>query len=212
MREGILGKKLGMTQIFDKDGKVIPATVIGVGSCAVIQQKSKDVDGYEAIQLGFDIIRENKFSKSQLGHFKKSNTKPTRFIREIRGGFAYKPGDEIKVDIFKEGEYVDVTGISKGKGFAGGMKRWGWSGGGASHGSMSHRRIGAVGAGTSPGRVLKGKTMPGRMGFERVTVQNLKVVKVDGKSELLLVEGAVPGIKGGCILIRKALKKCEQKK
>ena len=205
MREGILGRKLGMTQIFDQ-GRAIPVTIIQAGPCAVVQRKSKDVDGYEAIQLGFDIIKENRLSKPRLNHLKKANAKPMRFIREIRGEFPYKSGDEIKVDIFKEGEYVDVAGISKGKGFAGGMKRWGWKGGGASHGSMSHRRIGSVGPGTSPGRVFKGKTMPGHMGFERVTIQNLKVIKVDGENELLLVKGAVPGINGGYILIIKSKK------
>lgn len=207
MREGILGRKLGMTQMFDKDGRVIPVTLIEAGPCVVLQLKSKDIDGYEAIQFGFDVFKENRLSKPQLGHLKKANAKPLRFIKEIRGEFPYKLGDEIRVNIFKEGEYIDVTGISKGKGFAGGMKRWGWRGGGGSHGSMSHRRIGAVGQGTSPGRVFKGKTLPGHMGFERVTVQNLEIIKVDGEKELLVVKGAVPGVKGEYIIIRKSIKK-----
>ncbi len=177
---------MGMTQIFDKDGRAIPVTVIESGPCVVLQHKTKKTDGYDAIQLGF--------------------AKPLRFIREIRGEFPYKLGDEVKVSIFQEGEYVDITGISKGKGFAGGMKRWGWAGGGASHGSMSHRRIGSVGQGTSPGRVFKGKTMPGHMGFRRVTVQNLKIIKVDSEHEILLVKGAIPGVKGGYLLIRTSIK------
>jgi len=207
MREGIIGRKLGMTQVFDKNHRAIPVTVIEAGPCVVLQCKTKNLDGYEAIQIGFDTVRETRLSKPILGHFKKANARLVRFIREMRGEFPYKPGDEIKADIFRDGEYVDVTGISKGKGFAGGMKRWGWKGGGASHGSMSHRRIGAVGQGTSPGRVFKGKTMPGHMGFEKTTVQNLKVIKVDGENDLLLVKGAIPGVKGGYILIRTSTKK-----
>lgn len=207
MKEGILGRKLGMTQIFDKDGKVIPVTIIEAGPCPVIQSKTEESDGYDAIQIGFDTIKESKVFKPGLGHFKKVNVKPVRFIKEIRGKFQYKTGDEITIDIFKEDEYVDVTGISKGKGFAGGVKRWGWKGGGASHGSMSHRRIGAVGTGTTPGRVLKGKTMPGHMGFKKNTVQNLKIMKIDKEKNLLVVKGAVPGIKDGYIIIRKSVKK-----
>jgi len=212
MKEGIVGRKLGMTQMFSKNGQVVPVTVIEAGPCVVLQCKTKEEDGYEAIQVGFELLKETRASKPVMGHLKKANAKPYVFIKEIRGSSDHKPGDEIKVNIFSEGEYVDVTGVSKGKGFQGGMKRHNWSGGPASHGSMSHRRIGSNGAGTSPGRIMKGKNMPGRMGFDKVTVQNLQIAKIDNENELLVVRGAVPGNNGGYVLIRKSKKKDIEKK
>jgi len=211
MREGIVGRKIGMTQIFNEKGHIVPVTVIEAGPCVVLQRKTKEKDGYEAIQIGFDSLKESRASKQSMGHFNKANAKPLIFLKELRGAFEYNPGDEIKVGIFSEGEYVDITGISKGKGFQGGMKRHNWSGGKASHGSMSHRRIGSNGSGTSPGRVYKGKNMPGRMGFEKVTVQNLQVAKIDSENELLIVRGGIPGRNGNYLLIRKSIKKDAKK-
>lgn len=200
---GLLGRKIGMTQLFSEKGDVIPTTVIEVGPCYVVQCKTVKKDGYSAIQIGF----EKKFhaNKPETNHFKKASLSPLKELREIRveDPEKYKPGQELRVDIFKENDKVDVIGTSKGRGFAGGVKRWGWKSGPASHGSMSHRRIGSVGATTFPGRVLKGKHLPGHYGVERVTVKNLKVVKIDTENSLLFVKGAVPGAKGGLLFIRK---------
>jgi len=209
MATGILGKKLGMSQVFDEKNRVIPVTFIEAGPCVILSKKTEEKNKYEAVQLGFDKMNARLINKPMAGQLKKINAEPVRFIREIRGHFEEEPGSSIYVDIFKEGDYVDVTGISKGKGFAGGMKRWGWAGGGASHGSMSHRRVGAIGCRLTPGRVFKGKTMPGRMGNKKVSVQNLKVIKVDREKNLLVVKGAVPGVKNGYVIIRKSIKKVQ---
>jgi large subunit ribosomal protein L3 len=206
MVEGLIGQKLGMTQIYDKDGNVIPVTIIKVGPCAVIQKKSKDKDGYEAVQLGFleekPLKRPNRPTQ---GHFKKSGLPPCRIIREFRFSpeAEIKEGDKFYVDIFKEGEKVHITGTTKGKGFQGVVKRWGFAGGPASHGSMFHRRPGSIGASSFPSHVWKGMRMGGHMGQDKLTVRNLVVVKVDRENNLLLVKGAVPGPKGGYVLVRK---------
>ncbi|MBU4128492.1 50S ribosomal protein L3 [bacterium] len=202
---GILGKKLGMRQIYDEEGKSIPVTIIQAGPCFVTQIKEG------SIQLGFD--RTKKIKKPLKGHLAKAKVNPVRILKEISisKGEEYILGQELKVDIFKEGDYLDITGMSKGKGFAGVMKRWGFAGGPASHGSTSHRRVGSIGSGSAfPSRVKKGKKMPGRMGGDRVTVQNLKVMKVEPEKNLLLVEGAVPGARGGYLIIKEALKKSRQ--
>ncbi|MCK4261772.1 50S ribosomal protein L3 [bacterium] len=205
---GLIGKKIGMTQVFEESGEVIPATILETGPCSIVQKKTRAGDGYEALQLGFESKKESRINKPLKGHFLKAGVKPKRVIREIKVDNLddYQAGDEIKVDIFKAGDWVDVKGISKGRGFSGVMKRWGFSGGPASHGAhKSHRRVGAIGM-SSP-RLFKGKKMPGRMGGRQVTCQNLKVVRVDLAGNLLTVKGAVPGANGGYLLIRKAIKK-----
>ncbi|MBU4477515.1 MAG: 50S ribosomal protein L3 [Candidatus Omnitrophica bacterium] len=206
---GILGKKVGMTQIFREDGACVPATSIVAGPCVVVQVKSKDNEGYQAVQLGFADKKEKRATKALKGHFKKSNSPVKRFVREIatNDNEQFEVGQKIEVDIFKEGDFVDVTGTSIGKGFQGGMKRWGWSGGPGSHGSMSHRRPGSIGANTTPGRVLRGHHLPGHMGNCRVTVQSLEIIKVDKENNTLVVKGAVPGHKGSYLIVRKAKKK-----
>ncbi len=204
--KGILGKKLGMEQIYDKEGRIIPVTIIQAGPCFVTQIKER------SIQLGFD--RAKRVKKPLKGHLAKAKVEPVRILREIpiSSDEKYTLGQEIKVGIFKEGDYLDITGMSKGKGFAGVMKRWGFAGGPASHGSKSHRRIGSIGSGSAfPSRVLKGKKMPGRMGKDRITVQNLKVMKVEPEKNLLLVKGAVPGARGGYLIIKEAIKKAKEK-
>ncbi|MEW9082985.1 50S ribosomal protein L3 [Caldanaerobacter subterraneus] len=208
MKKGILGKKHGMTQIFDEKGEVIPVTVIEAGPCVVVQKKTVEKDGYNAIQVGFGDISEKKLNKPLLGHFKKAGVSPKRYLREFRLDdiSGYEVGTEIKVDIFKPGDRVDVTGISKGKGFAGVIKRYGARRGPMSHGSKYHRRVGSMGATTDPGRTFKGKKMPGRMGSDRVTIQNLEVVKVDPELNLLVVKGSVPGPKGSLLIIRDSVK------
>ncbi|MBE3579987.1 MAG: 50S ribosomal protein L3 [Caldanaerobacter subterraneus] len=208
MKKGILGKKHGMTQIFDEKGEVIPVTVIEAGPCVVVQKKTVEKDGYNAIQVGFGDISEKRVNKPLLGHFKKAGVSPKRYLREFRLDdiSGYEVGTEIKVDIFKPGDRVDVTGISKGKGFAGVIKRYGARRGPMSHGSKYHRRVGSMGATTDPGRTFKGKKMPGRMGSDRVTIQNLEVVKVDPELNLLVVKGSVPGPKGSLLIIRDSVK------
>ncbi len=204
--EGIIGKKIGMTQTFDENGNVIPVTVIQAGPCAVIQTKSTDKDGYAAVQLGFiEPTPKKRPNKPTLGHFKASEVPPTRILREFRfdGSAEVKPGDQFTVDIFQVGEKLHITGTSKGKGFAGVVKRWGFHGGRKTHGSMFHRAPGSIGASAYPSRVTKGKKMPGQMGNERRTVQNLTVVETDQEQNLLLVKGAVPGAKGGYLIIKK---------
>ncbi|MCM8795069.1 MAG: 50S ribosomal protein L3 [Candidatus Omnitrophica bacterium] len=199
----ILGKKIGMMQVFGDDGELLPVTVIEAGPCWVLAVKEK------SIQLGFDPQPQKKTKRPLAGYFKKINLAPVKFIREVKRDpdKEIKVGDQIAVDIFKSGDFVDVTGISKGKGFQGGMKRWGWHGGPKTHGSMSHRRIGSVGSTTTPGRVLKGHHLPGHMGVERITLQNLKVVKVNPEHNLILIKGAVPGHKNSYLVISKAKKK-----
>jgi len=207
MAKGILGKKLGMTQIFTDDGHAIPVTVIEAGPCVVVQKKAMEKDGYYAIQLGFGDIRERLVNKPDMGHFKRHKVRPVRYLREFRASedLPHEVGSEIKADIFSEGDLVDITGMSIGKGFAGAIKRWNFRRGPMSHGSMYHRRPGALGA-TGPARVLKGRKLPGRLGGERVTIQNLKVVKVDPERNLMLVKGSVPGRRGSLLIIREAVK------
>lgn len=207
MKKAILGKKIGMTQIFDENGRAIPVTVIEAGPCTVVQIKSKDSDGYEAIQLGFGEIKEKKLIKPAKGHFTKVNVTPKKHLREFRiEEISYNVGDEIKADIFSAGETVDVTGTSKGKGFQGVIKRHGQSRGPMGHGSMYHRRPGSMGSTSTPGRVYKGKNLPGHMGNETVTVQNLEIVKVDLDKNVLLIKGSVPGNKGAILKIRNSVK------
>lgn len=207
MTKGILGRKIGMTQVFAENGDLIPVTVVEVKPNVVLQKKVVETDGYEAIQLGFEDKREKLANKPEKGHAAKANTAPKRFVREIRGANVeeYEVGQEVKVDIFSAGELVDVTGISKGKGFQGAIKRHGQSRGPMSHGSRYHRRPGSMGP-IAPNRVFKSKELPGRMGGERVTVQNLEIVKVDVERNLLLIKGNVPGAKRSLLIIKSAVK------
>jgi len=204
MMRVILGKKIGMSQIYD-DNSLIPVTVVEAGPCIVVQRKVKEKDGYNAVQLGFEEVKETRVNKPKLGHFRKAKVSPRRCLKEFRvediGGL--KVGDMIKVGAFKEGDLVDVAGVSKGKGFAGVVKRYGFKGGPASHGAKQwHRRPGSIGASSDPSRVFKGKKMPGRMGSEKVTARNLKLVKIDEKLNLLLIKGSLPGRKGGFVAIK----------
>jgi len=210
MAKGILGKKLGMTQIFSAEGLLIPVTVIEAGPCTVVQKKTMDNDNYLAVQLGFGDRRERLFNKPEKGHFAKAGVKPRRYLREIRfsadDDFAsLNVGDTVDVSIFTEGEKVDVTGTSKGKGFQGSIKRHNQGRGPMSHGSRYHRGVGSLNA-VDPARVFKGRKLPGRMGGERVTTQNLEIVKVDQDRNLLLVKGSVPGVKGSLVIVRNAVK------
>ena len=211
--KGILGKKVGMTQVFTKNGKLIPVTVIEVEPNVVTQIKTVEKDGYDAIQLGTETIREKLSNKPQMGHTKKANTEPKRFLREIRGVNVndYTLGQTIGVDIFEEGEIVDVTGISKGKGFQGVIKRHNQSRGPMGHGSQYHRGVGSLGT-MLPMHVLKGKKMPGQMGNVARTVQNLEIVSVDTENNVILVKGNVPGPKKSLVMIRTAVKKPNVKK
>ena len=207
MKKAILGKKLGMTQIFDEKGRAIPVTVVEAGPCTVVQIKTKDADGYDAIQLGFGEVKEKKLIRPLKGHFTKSNITPKKHLREFRlDEISCNVGDEIKADIFTAGEAVDVTGTTKGKGFQGVIKRHGQSRGPMGHGSMYHRRPGSMGSTSTPGRVYKGKNLPGHMGNETVTVQNLEIVKVDIDKNVLLIKGSVPGNKGAILKIRNSVK------
>jgi large subunit ribosomal protein L3 len=206
MVEGLIGKKIGMTQQFDEDGNAIPVTIIQVGPCTVIQKKTEEKDGYEAVQLGFvEKKPKRKLNKAQEGHFEKAGLPPTKVLREFlcKAKDDMKEGDQFSVDIFKVGEKVDVVGTSKGKGFAGVIKRWGFHGGKGSHGSMFHRSPGSIGASADPSRVFKGTKLPGQMGDARVTVKNLSIIETDREHNLLVVKGAVPGAKGGYLLIKK---------
>ena len=208
MINGILGKKIGMTQIYGKSGEFIPVTVIEAGPCVVLQVKSSQNDGYQSVQMGFGGKKEKNVNKPLLGKFKKINSKPMSFVREIYEDSieGINPADVLTVDIFTPGEYVDVRGTSIGKGFQGGVKRWNWSRGPMSHGSMSHRAVGSIGV-TDPPRVLKGKTLPGHMGNKRFTVQGLEVVELDKENNLLLLKGAVPGAKNNYLVINKSVRK-----
>jgi len=207
MAKGILGKKLGMTQIFTDEGKVVPVTVIEAGPCVVVQKKTVETDGYNAIQVGFDEKRVNLVNKPAKGHFAKANVKPLRYLKEFRVEDAgqYEVGQQINADVFEAGEFVDVVGTSKGKGFAGGIKRHGFQRGPMAHGSKYHRRPGSLGA-KGPARVFKGRKLPGRTGGERVTVQNLEVVKIDLERNLLVVKGAVPGPKNSLLMVKSSVK------
>lgn len=209
MKKFMMGKKLGMTQIFDDKGLVIPVTVVEAGPCTVVQNKTVETDGYNAVKVGFVDAVEKNLNKPQQGQFTKNKLALKKHLKEFRLDAAseYEIGQEIKVsDMFEAGEKIDVSGISKGKGFQGIIKRYGQSGGPETHGSMYHRRPGSMGAGTSPGRVFKGKKLPGHMGVDKITVQNLEVVRADGERNILLVRGAVPGPKGGLLVIKKSVK------
>jgi large subunit ribosomal protein L3 len=208
MVTGIIGKKVGMTQLFLEDGTLEPATVLQAGPCVVVQAKSAQTDGYEAVQIGLVEAKPYKANKPTAGHFKKANVPPTRVRREVsvaKGAEAPAPGAQVLVSIFNQGERVDVVGTSKGHGFQGVVKRHHFRGGDKSHGSMFHRAPGSIGASSYPSRVLPGMRMHGHMGVDRVTVRNLKVLKVDAEHNLLLVKGAVPGAPGGYVVIRKAV-------
>jgi len=209
MKKCILGKKLGMTQIFTEDGMMIPVTVVLAGPMAVVQKKTVETDGYNAIKFGFEDVPEKKVSKPLKGQFEKASVTPKRVMREFKLDdiSRYEVGNIVKVeDMFETGDRVDVSGISKGKGFQGTVKRYGTARGRMTHGSGYHRGIGSMGANSSPSRIFKGKKMPGRMGGDKVTVQNLTVVRVDAERGLLLVKGAVPGPKGGLLMIKESVK------
>ena len=208
MVTGIIGRKVGMTQLFTPDGTVHPATVLKAGPCVVVQAKTVENDGYEAVQLGFVEDRPTRENKPTTGHFKKAGVPATRVRREVKlkaGGEAAKPGDQVNVSIFADGDRVDVVATSRGKGFQGVVKRHHFRGGRATHGSMFHRAPGSIGASSFPSRVVKGMRMGGHMGAGRVTVRNLKVLRVDAENNLLMLNGAVPGGPGGYVLIRKAI-------
>ena len=208
MAPGILGKKIGMTQFFDDEGRVVPVTVLQAGPCVVVQRKNVDRDGYEAIQVGLvDFMREKLVKKPQRGHFDKAGVAPMRFLREFRledGDQAFQPGDRILAEHFKPSEKVSITGTSKGKGFQGVVKRHGFRGGRKTHGSMFHRAPGSIGQSAWPSRVFKGVRLPGRMGGNRVTVGGLEIVEVHPDDNVILVRGAVPGPNGGFVSIRRA--------
>ena len=207
MAKGILGKKLGMTQIFTEEGKVIPVTVIEAGPCVIVQKKTVETDGYNAIQVSFGEKRENLINKPLKGHYGKANVKTARYLKEFRVEDIeqYEVGQQISADLFAAGEFVDVVGTSKGKGFAGGIKRHGFHRGPMAHGSKYHRRPGSLGA-KGPARVFKGRKLPGRHGGERTTVQNLEVVKVDLDRNLLVIKGAVPGPKNSLLFVNSSVK------
>lgn len=208
MKKGLIGKKIGMTQIFNEEGKVIPVTVIEAGPCVVSQVKTEETDGYNSIQLGFGAIKESKVNKPERGHFTKANIAPARYLREFRVDSIedVKVGDELKADIFMAGDKIDIQGTSKGKGFQGVIKRHGQHRGPMGHGSMYHRRPGSMGSTSTPGRVFKGKKLPGHMGKVTVTIQNLDVVRVDMDKNVILVKGSVPGPKGAILKVKSAVK------
>ncbi len=209
MVKGLIGRKVRMTQIFEETGKAIPVTVIEAGPCPIVQVKTQERDGYQAVQLGFGARKEHKFNNPLKGHFAKANVPPTQILREfkVESLDEVNVGDTVDASLFSEGELVDVTGTSKGHGFTGVVKRWGFAGGRKSHGGEQDlRRPGSIGASATPSRVFKGKKMPGRYGAKRHTVQNLQVIQADPERNLLVVKGAIPGPPNGFLLIRKAVK------
>lgn len=208
MKKAIIGKKIGMTQIFDETGKVIPVTAIEAGPCVIAQIKTVETDGYDAVQLGFGDVKESKVNKPEKGHFAKASVTPKKHLREFRLDSleGLKVGDELKADVFAAGDSVDIQGTSKGKGFQGVIKRHGQSRGPMGHGSMYHRRPGSMGSTSTPGRVFKGKKLPGHMGRQTVTIQNLDVVAVDLDKNVILVKGSVPGVKGAILKIKMSVK------
>jgi large subunit ribosomal protein L3 len=214
MVKGLLGRKLGMARIFTEDGRWIPVTMLEAGPCVVVQRKTADNDGYDAIQVGFGDRKEKRTPKPQQGHFAKAGTTPKRHLREFRvaAEAELQPGDEVKADIFEVGDFVDISGTSKGKGFQGVIKRHGFHGGPAGHGSMFHREPGSIGQAADPAKVFKGIKLPGQMGNRRITTQNLEVVQVDPDKNVLCVRGAVPGAKGGLVEIRMSAKKTKEVK
>jgi len=209
MFSGLIGRKVGMTQIFSEKGESIPVTLIEAGPCVVLQKKTSGKEGYEAVQLGYEDIKEKKLTKSLKAKFSKVKIKSKRYIREFRVNNPddYEVGQELNVDIFEEGSFIDVCGTSKGKGFAGVIKRWGFKGGPKSHGSRFHRAPGSIGSSASPSRVFKGQKLPGQMGNKRVTIQSLKIVKLDKDKNLLVVKGAIPGANKQIVIVKKAEKK-----
>ena len=208
MNKAIIGRKVGMTQVFTAEGKVIPVTVVEAGPCPVVQVKTVENDGYEAVQVGFGTVKETRVNKPESGHFKKAGVAVKKYLRELRlsNSTTYALGQEIKCDVFKEGDKVDVTGTSKGHGFSGVVQRWNNHIGPKAHGSGYHRGVGSMGACSSPSRVFKNKHMAGQWGHEKVTVQNLTVVRVDVARNLLLVKGAIPGAKGGLVVVKESVK------
>ena len=210
MVKGIIGKKLGMTQIFDANGKVVPVTVVEAGPCPVVQKKTVEVDGYAAVQLGFAVQKQQRVTKPLKGHFAKADVAPQKVLKEFRFAdtSAFEVGSVVKADVFAAGDKIDVTGTSKGKGTAGAIKRWNFSRLKETHGTGPvARHAGSLGACSDPSRVFKGKKLAGHLGCERVTIQNLDVVKVDAENNLLAIKGAIPGPKGGIVVIRDAVKK-----
>lgn len=203
----IIARKIGMTRLW-KDDKVVPVTVLKAGPCYVVQKKTVEKDGYNAVKIGFEEISEERVTKPILGIFKKAGLKPMRVLKEFRVEDVdkYNVGQEITVSIFHEGDKIDITGWSKGRGFAGAMRRWGFRGGPKTHGAKFHRELGSVGQHTEPARIFKGKKMPGRYGNERITILNSEVVKVDAENHLLAVKGGVPGARGSLVLIRSAIR------
>ena len=212
MKKAIVGKKIGMTQVFTDDGRLVPVTVVEAGPCKVVQKKTTESDGYEAVQVGFDTYAENRakklVNKPMAGHFKKADVAPTRYLREFRldNVAELEVGSELTVAQFDEGEKIDVSGTTKGHGYTGAIQRWNQHTGPMAHGSKYHRGVGSMGANSDPSRVFKNKHMPGHYGVERVTIQNLEIVKVDAERNLLLIKGAVPGPNGGLLEVRNACK------
>jgi large subunit ribosomal protein L3 len=208
MLKAILGTKVGMTQVFTQDGIMVPVTVVKAGPCVIVQKKTAQIDGYNSLQLGFGEIKAKKVNKPESGHFKKAGVEVARYLREIRVETQdSEVGQVIRADIFEAGEMVDVSGTSHGKGFAGVIKRHGQHRGPMAHGSRYHRRPGSMGACSTPSKVFKGKNLPGRMGGETVTIQNLQIVRVDLDRDVILVKGAIPGAKGGLVTISNSVKK-----
>ena len=208
MKKGILGRKLGMTQIFTENGKIVPVTVVEAGPCVVVQKKTTEKDGYNALQVGFDIIREKLVNKPRKGQFAKAGVTARRFLRELKleDVNAYEIGAEIKADVFAAGEKIDVSGVSKGKGFQGTIKRWNAHRGPMSHGSKFHRAVGSMGASSDPSRTFKNKRMPGHMGHVNTTVLNLEVVKIMPEKNIILIKGGIPGPNKGFVVIRNSVK------
>ena len=212
MKKAIVGKKIGMTQVFTDDGRLVPVTVVEAGPCKVVQKKTTESDGYDAVQVGFDTYAENRakklVNKPLTGHFKKAGVVPTRYLREFRldNVAELEVGNELTVSQFEAGDKIDVSGVSKGHGFTGAIQRWNQHTGPMAHGSKYHRGVGSMGANSDPSRVFKNKHMPGHYGVERVTVQNLEIVRVDAERNLLLIKGAVPGPNGGLLLVRNTCK------
>ena len=207
MSIGLLGKKLGMTHVYDAHGRRRAVTAIQAGPCTVIQLRDPARHSYRAVQVGFESVKESELTKPELGQFKKAGTSPFRYVREFRAEGEWTVGQQLTVELFKEYELVDVTGVSIGKGFQGGMKRWHWRGGQETHGSMSHRAPGSIGSTTTPGRVWKGHHLPGHMGADRVTIQNVRIARLDPQHHLLLVEGSVPGAEQGLVIVSKSQKR-----
>ncbi len=208
MNKAIIGRKLGMSQIFAQDGTMIPVTVVEAGPCPVVQKKTVERDGYSAVQVAFSDVRENKLTKPELGHLKKAGVSAKRYLREFKfdNADSFEIGQEIKCDIFEEGDAVDVVGTTKGRGFTGGIQRWNYACGPMAHGSGYHRGVGSMSSNSDPSRVFKNKKMPGHYGTERVTIQNLRVVRVDKERNLLLIKGGIPGANGGIVVIKQSIK------